>query len=276
MTDLNERLGFTSDDRVLIISCDDLGLTHSSNEGVLSALRQGVATCASIMVPAPWARHAAQLVTESDDIGVHLTLNAEHDCYRFGPLTHAPSLLSGDGGFPSAIDDLWEHADPAEVRRELRTQVTRAQAWGIDVTHLAPHLSAITLRPEFFDAYLDVAVEFQLPIRLPSTVTAAEAGFPFRSLAAEEGVVFPDFFDHDWRAGSRQRVLDAIEQLPPGVTELHLQPAIDTPEVRALTAHAAGWIDDHQFLLEPQVQQVLESADVHLIGYRELRSAMRS
>ncbi len=276
MSDLNERLGFASDDRVLIISCDDLGLTHSSNEGVLSALREGVATCASIMVPAPWARHAAQLVTESDDIGVHLTLNAEHDCYRFGPLTHAPSLLSGDGGFPSAIDDLWEHADPAEVRRELRTQVTRAQAWGIDVTHLAPHLSAITLRPEFFDAYLDVAVEFQLPIRLPSTVTAAEAGFPFRSLAAEEGVVFPDFFDHDWRAGSRQRVLDAIEQLPPGVTELHLQPAVDTPEVRALTADAAGWIDDHQFLLEPQVQQVLQSADVHLIGYRELRSAMRS
>lgn len=276
MTDLNDRLGFSSDDRVLIISCDDFGLTHSSNEGVVSALRNGVATCASIMVPAPWARHAAQLVTEDDDIGVHLTLNAEHDCYRFGPLTHAPSLLSGDGGFPSAIDDLWEHADPAEVRRELRTQVTRAEAWGIDVTHLAPHLSAITLRPEFFDAYLDVAVEFQLPIRLPSTVTASEAGFPFRTLALDEGVLFPDFFDHDWRAGSRQRVLDAIEQLSPGVTELHLQPALDTPEIRALTADAAGWIDDHQFLLEPQVREVLETANVHLIGYRELRSAMRA
>lgn len=276
MTDLNIRLGFSPEDRVLIISCDDFGLTHSSNEGVISALRNGVATCASIMVPAPWARHAAQLVTADDDIGVHLTLNAEHDCYRFGPLTHAPSLLSGDGGFPSAIDDLWEHADPAEVRRELRTQVTRAEAWGIDVTHLAPHLSAITLRPEFFDAYLDVAVEFQLPIRLPSTVSASEAGFPFRTLAADEGVLFPDFFDHDWRAGSRQRVLEAIEQLSPGVTELHLQPALDTPEVRALTADAAGWIDDHQFLLEPQVREVLETANVHLIGYRELRSAMRS
>ena len=145
MSELNERLGFAANDRVLIISCDDFGLSHSSNEGVISALRDGAATCASIMVPAPWARHAARLVSETDDIGVHLTLNAEHECYRFGPLTHAPSLLSGDGGFPSAIDDLWEHADPTEVRRELRTQVTRAQAWGIDVTHLAPHLSAITL-----------------------------------------------------------------------------------------------------------------------------------
>ena len=236
MSELNERLGFAANDRVLIISCDDFGLSHSSNEGVISALRDGAATCASIMVPAPWARHAARLVSETDDIGVHLTLNAEHECYRFGPLTHAPSLLSGDGGFPSAIDDLWEHADPTEVRRELRTQVTRAQAWGIDVTHLAPHLSAITLRPEFFDAYLDVAVEFQLPIRLPSTVTAAEAGFPYRSLAAEEGVLFPDFFNHDWRAGSRQRVIDTIAELPSGVTELHLQPAVDTPEVRAVGA----------------------------------------
>lgn len=276
MTALNERLGFTSQDRVLIISCDDLGLSHSSNEGVMSALRDGVATCASIMVPAPWARHAAQQVTPSDDIGVHLTLNAEHDCYRFGPVTHAPSLLSGDGGFPSAIDDLWEHADPAEVRRELRTQVTHAQAWGIDVTHLAPHLSAITLRPEFFDAYLDVAVEFQLPIRLPSTVSAAEAGFPFRALAADEGVLFPDFFNHDWRAGSRQRVLDAIERLPAGVTELHLQPALDTPEIRGLSSDAVGWIDDHAFLLEPDVRSALAASGTHLIGYREIRTAMRS
>ena len=137
-----------------------------------------------------------------DDIGVHLTLIAEHEMYRWGPLTHAPSLLSGEGGFPRTIDDLWEHADSDEVHRELRAQITRATAWGIDVTHLAPHLSAITLRPEFFDIYLELAVEFRLPIRLPSTISAAQAGFPFRKLATDAGVVFPDHFDHDWRAGS--------------------------------------------------------------------------
>ena len=49
-------------------------------------------------------------------------------------------------------------------RRELRAQVERALAWGIDVTHLTPHLSAITLRPEFFDLYLEMAIEFELPI----------------------------------------------------------------------------------------------------------------
>jgi predicted glycoside hydrolase/deacetylase ChbG (UPF0249 family) len=272
---LNERIGFPADAKLVILSCDDLGSCHAANVGVYRAIREGAATCSSLMVPAPWARHAAEQHTPTDDIGVHLTLNAEHPSYRWGPLTHAPSLLSGDGGFPSTIDDLWEHADPEEVARELRTQVERALAWGIDVTHLAPHLSAITLRPEFFDVYLELAVEFALPIRLPSTLTAEQAGFPFRKLAADEGIVFPDHFDHDWRAGSRGRVTAAIDDLAAGVTEIHIQPAIDSPEVRELTPAADHWIDDLVLALDPELRDRFDAAGAVLIGYRELRAAMR-
>jgi chitin disaccharide deacetylase len=213
---LAERLGHSADTKLVILSCDDLGSCHAANVGVYDAIRQGHATCASIMVPAPWARHAADIYEPTDDIGVHLTLNAEHEHYRWGPITHAPSLHSGDGGFPRDLDDLWAHADADEVYRELKAQIERAIVWGIDVTHLAPHLTAITLRPEFFGIYLELACEFRLPIRLPSTVTEEQAGFPFRKLAAEEGVLFPDHFDHDWRAGSRERVTRALLELRPG------------------------------------------------------------
>lgn len=273
---LAERLGYDRDARLVIISCDDLGLSHAANLGVFQAMHEGCATATSLMVPAPWAAHAASLATADDDVGVHLTLNAEHELYRWGPITHAPSLLSGEGGFPRTLADLWEHADHREVLRELRAQVERAYAWGVDVTHLAPHLSAITLRPEFFDVYLDLAVEFSLPIRLPSTISAEQAGFPFRDLAAEEGVVFPDHFDHDWRAGSTARVLAAIDQLGPGVTEIHIQPAADTPEVRAMTDDAAGWIADLDLALSPKLCQGLEERNAIPIGYRALRDAMRS
>jgi hypothetical protein len=144
------------------------------------------------------------------------------------------------------------------------------------VTHLAPHLTAITLRPEFFGIYLDIASDFRLPIRLPSTVTPEQAGFPFRRLAADEGVVFPDHFDHDWRAGSRTRVLRALESLEPGVTELHVQPTIDTPEVRALTPNAPQWIDDHTFVMDDEdLTAALAASGATLIGYRELRDSMR-
>lgn len=277
MSQLAERLGYPADAKLLILSCDDLGSCHAANVGVYQAIREGQATCASIMMPAPWARHAAAEYRPTDDIGVHLTLNAEHDRYRWGPLTYAPSLLSGEGGFPRSIDDLWEHADSEEVYRELKAQITRALAWGIDVTHLAPHLTAITLRPEFFDIYLDLACEFRLPVRLPSTITAEQAGFPFRKLATEAGVVFPDHFDHDWRAGSRERVTHALRNLQPGVTEMHVQPAIDTPEVHAVSEHAARWIDDHVFVtLDAGLPALIHEAGATLIGYGALRAAMRA
>jgi len=277
MTTLAERLGHSADDPLLIISCDDLGSSHAANEGVYRALHEGVASCASLMVPAPWARDAALRYQPTDDIGVHLTLNCEHPTYRWGPITHAPSLQSGEAGFPRSVDDLWEHADPEEVLRECRAQIERAMAWNIDVTHLAPHLTAITLRPEFFDVYLELAVEFRLPIRLPSTISKEQAGFPFRDLAKEEGVVFPDHFDHDWRAGSRERVYETIESLPPGVTEVHVQPAIDTPEVRAISESAQGWIDDLELVTTDQkLRDLLALSGATLIGYRDLRDAMRS
>jgi hypothetical protein len=89
--------------------------------------------------------------------------------------------------------------------------------------------------------------------------------------------VFPDHFDHDWRFGSRERVLKAVADLKPGVTELHVQPAIDTPEVRALTDAAGSWIDDLALVTtDPTLSEALADADAVLIGYRDLRTAMRA
>jgi len=273
---LNEAIGYPSDAKLVVLSCDDLGAFHASNQGVLSALHEGSATCASLMVPAPWARHAVQHLRAEDDIGVHITLVSEHAAYRWGPLTYAPSLQSGDGGFPSTLDDLWEHADPEEVRRECRAQVERAMQWGVDVTHLAPHLTAITLRPEFFGVYLDVAVEYRLPIRLPSSISANDAGFDFRRLARDSGVYFPDHFDHDWSPGSRTRVLNAIDALQSGVTEIHVQPVVDSPEIRAIGDVSQGWIDDLAFVTGNELRDALRAAGATLIGYRRIRDAMRA
>ena len=88
--------------------------------------------------------------------------------------------------------------------------------------------------------------------------------------------MFPDHFDHDWRAGSRDRVYDAIADLQPGVTEIHVQPAIDTPEVRALTDAADGWIDDLELITSDDLRERLDRSGAILIGYRELRDVMRT
>ncbi|HEX2119794.1 MAG TPA: polysaccharide deacetylase family protein [Acidimicrobiales bacterium] len=276
MTSLVERLGHPPEARLLIVNCDDLGSCHSANVGVYEALRDGVATSASLMVPCPWARDAAARY-RGEDVGVHLTLNAEHDLYRWGPITHAPSLLDGDGGFPRTCADLWDHADLDEVRRECRAQVERAIYWGFDVSHLDSHMGVLRLRPEFFDVYLELAVEFRLPVRLGSASTERSVGFPFRRLAAEEGVVFPDHFVYVPRVGSRPAIERALVDLPEGVSELHVRPAVDTAELRALAPDWAGRVDDHDLVTGHSTLRALaHRAGATLIGYRELRELQRA
>ena len=232
MSELAERLGHPADARIVIVTADDLGLSQSVNTGCFDVLREGAATSASLMVPAPWAREAASQY-RGEDVGVHLTLNAEHDRYRWRPITHAPSLLDGDGGFPRTVADLWDHADLDESRRELRAQIERAILWGFDVTHLTSHLDALQLRPEFFDVYVDLACEFGLPIRLAGPEVERAVGFPFRGLADAEGVVFCDRVADLPRDPTAAAVADLVARIEPGVTEIRLRPAADTPEQRA-------------------------------------------
>jgi chitin disaccharide deacetylase len=276
MVTLAEQLGHPADARLLIVTCDDLGLTHSSNVATYDALRHGLATSASLMVPCPWARDAAGGY-RGEDVGVHLTLNAEHDTYRWGPITHSPSLLDGDGGFPRTVEDAWDHADLDEVRRECRAQIERAIVWGFDVSYLTSHLGALQPRADFFDAYLELAADFRLPLRLGGAAEEHVAGFPFRRLAAEEGVVFPDHV-LACPPGAKRRVERALFELEPGVTELSLHPGIDTDELRAACGDDwSGRVEDHVALSrDPALRDLVERAGAILISWRDLRELQRS
>jgi hypothetical protein len=251
---------------------------------VYEAVRAGTATSASLMVPGPWAREAASRY-RGEDVGVHLTINAEHDLVRWGPITHAPSLLDGDGGFPRTPADVAEHADLDEVRRECRAQIERAIYWGFDVSHLSSHLGAMELRPELFDVALDLAVEFGLPLRLPDRSLEEDIGFPFRALAADEGVVSPDWLirvtappgPHRDRPPARRAVERALFEPRPGVTEICVRPAVDTAELRALAGDWPARIDDLDLIASDRsLATMAERAGVRLIGYRELRELQRA
>jgi predicted glycoside hydrolase/deacetylase ChbG (UPF0249 family) len=276
VTSLAEALHYDPDATVLIVACDDLGLSHATNVGVYEALRSGMASTAGLMVPCPWAREAAARY-RGEDVGVHLTLNAEYDLYRWGPITQAPSLLDGDGGFPRTVEDLWDHADLDEVRRECRAQIERAILWGFDVSHLSSHLGALEYRPEFFDVALELAAEFQLPLRLSAAAAERQIGFPFRQRAAEEGVCAPDQLVRTRRRGARVVLDRLLVEVQPGVTEVVLRPAIDTAELRALAPDWASQVDDHDLVTTGQSLRALaDRAGVSIIGYRQLRDLQRS
>jgi predicted glycoside hydrolase/deacetylase ChbG (UPF0249 family) len=276
-TGLVEKLGFAADARVVIVAADGLGWCHSANDGVYQALREGVVTTAGLQVPCPWAREAAARY-RGEDVGVALTLNAEHDLYRWGPLTHGPSLLDGDGGFPRTVGDVWDHADIDEVRRECRAQIERAVLYGFDVTFLSSHLDVLAYRPEFFDVALELAVDFGLPLRPVPTSEEIRMGFPAAKLAAGEGVVMPDRVVVARRGTDAGSAVDRlVAGLPAGVTELLLRPAADLPELRAFARDWSDRVHDLDLVRDTGgLGAALGRHGVASIGYRALRDLQRS
>jgi hypothetical protein len=275
MPTVAERLGYPADAKLLIVNADDLGFCHSANVAVYDCLQTGLVTSATLMVPCPWAREAAARY-RGEDVGVHLTVNAEWELYRWGPITHAPSLVGGDGGFPRTAEDVWDHADLDEVRRECRAQIERAILWGFDVSHIDGHMHTLLMRPEFFDVYLDLAVEFRLPLRMVGRRAEEFLGFPARTVAAEEGVVFTDELLLIPGVGTRPLIEAQLSKLKPGVTELYVHPAVDSPELRAIAPDWEARVDDYTMVCENGfLRRAVEDAGATLIGYRALRDLVR-
>lgn len=258
--------------RQLIVTADDLGYAHGTNEAVLAGLAAGGITSASLMVPAPWARDAA-VRAGSADVGVHLTLTCPKPSYRFAPITQSPSLLGGDGGFPTDADDLLEHADPEEVARECRAQVERATMWGISVSHLSVHDGSLLRRPEFFDVVLTLAEEFMLPLRLLESSEEAKLGFPARRLAEDEGVAI---------AATTIHTMDPAAELPgllanlgEGLTELVVHPSVASPEAAALFDDLEARSRTADFIASGEIPRLAEAAGAELLGWRAVAPRFR-
>jgi hypothetical protein len=100
-------------------------------------------------------------------------------------------------------------------------------------------------------------------------------GFPYRRLAEEEGVVFPDHFVYT-SVGSRAQIEAAVGALAPGVTEIYVHPAVDSDELRSSHPDWEARVDDHALITsDASFVALIERSGVTLIGYRALRDLQR-
>jgi predicted glycoside hydrolase/deacetylase ChbG (UPF0249 family) len=291
---LAERLGFAATDRIAIVHADDIGMCHAANLGAFQVLREGPATCGSIMVPCPWFQEAADLAKEGPDfdLGVHLTLNAEWPHYRWGPVagrSAVPSLLDDQGFLPRTSLETAKRAKPEEVEVELRAQVEKALDAGIDVTHLDTHMGTV-LFPAFVEVYGKLAQEFRVPVFAvrPDPQTLTERGLQgameilnwlVGSLEAE-GFPILDGFDADSldfaEGEGRKHNLRRIEGLGAGVSYLICHPARGGEELSAITPDSAHQRDfERGFYGSAEGARALEDAGVKRIGMRSLRDLLR-
>ena len=168
-----ERLGWKSDDTVLVIELAEGGMSHAVNRGITEVLDKGEAASIATMMTGPWLPSLMRYTRTktSLDIGVELTLNSEYEAYRWGPVSgksKVPSLVDEQGYLWKSTALLAAKATPDDVEAEIRAQIERAEAMGISISHLTSHLSALFAKEEFFERYLKVAVEKQIPALLPA------------------------------------------------------------------------------------------------------------
>src|SRR5215204_5549441 len=95
----------------LVVNIDDIGMCHGANVAFLELSRLGACDSGSVMVPCPWFLEIAEASTSDPSlrIGVHLTLNAEKEFYRWRPLTNpgrSSGLVDGDGFFWRSVPEL--------------------------------------------------------------------------------------------------------------------------------------------------------------------------
>jgi len=283
---LAERLGYKATDRILIINGDDAGMCHTANLATTEALERGLMRTSTIMVPCPWFPEIAAYAKAhpEKDFGVHLCHTAEWSKYRWGPVASkdkVPGLIDPEGYFWKGVMDVYAHATPEEALIEGRAQVQRALAAGIDVTHIDSHMGTMQLRPDYVKAYLQLAVEFDLPARMASQETLARNEFPqLRDEFASRGIVFPDYFVYDELKDEGKDVkafwLRIVKNLKPGVTELYIHAGQPTDELKAITG---SWPTRSQefevFTRDPEMKELVEEKKIILIGYRPLRALQR-
>ena len=162
-----KKLGFSNNDRAVIIHTDDIGMCHASVQAFKDLWEFGTITSGAVMVPCAWFPAAAQMCRENPemDMGVHATLNAEWDVYRWSPLStrdQASGLLDADGYFHQWHQAVYDNAKVEAVELEVNAQIERALSAGIDVTHVDSHMGTI-MSPLFIQSYIQAAASRRLP-----------------------------------------------------------------------------------------------------------------
>lgn len=273
---LVERLGYAPDDRLLILNCDDVGSSHAANLACLEVMTSGIATSGTLMVPCAWAREAVDLFAGLD-LGVHLTLTCEYPGYRWRSLTGSASLHDADGFLPATIAEVFARASVQDVRTECRAQIEQALAWGVDVTHIDSHMGTNQVDPRFFEVYVEMALEFALPLRMVGPAIEARIGFPGRARAAAAGVVFNDEFVSQWGRPTGELMRSVLPKLAPGVAEVNLHPVHDGPELRGYDKREPQIrIDDHAVAMDPAMAAFVADQGFKPISFRPLRDLQRA
>lgn len=265
----------------LIINADDFGMKEEVNRAICELYELGVVSSTSCMTNMPAWPQAAEYLRQHPEFGagVHLVFN---DGNPVLPAKKVPAIVGNDGQFLEDQQIMWgfRPGTNRQLRDEFRAQINRyIQDVGAPPDHLDNHCSVSYIRPDRFKVTLEMAQEYDLPIRAPFGDDLEEMapilserndkpvwfirslGGLYRRSSDRSGIRRPNtFLSHFSFTGNRtaESLLTIMDELQEGwITELLTHPGYD-----------GDWREQEtQALLDPRVRQRLAEPDIELVNF---------
>ena len=270
--------------RRLIVNADDFGRSHSINEAVIRAHREGILTGASLMTNEPGFDEAVELAGKNPKLGVglHLTLLCGRSAL---PPEKIPGLVNPRGEFSESpvatgFRYFFQRGLRQQLRAEIHAQFEKFRATSLPLDHVNGHLH-MHLHPTVFRILMEDAEKLGIRhLRLTRDCFArsrrmAHGHWFYR---VSHAAIY-EWFSSRAREPLRQRgikhaqitfgllqnarvdekyVLKLLPELPPGDSELYSHPSLD--EFR------------HEFdaLVSPRVKELVKKLGIELIRYQDL------
>jgi predicted glycoside hydrolase/deacetylase ChbG (UPF0249 family) len=230
-----------SAERLLIVNADDLGLSPGVNAGIVEAHERGIVTSASLMVRVAATAEAVALSSGHPGLAVGLHLDIAEWQYEDGEWGLNYERCPTD--------------DAAAVEAECRDQLAAfRELTGRDPTHLDSHQHTHMSEPVASIA-ASLAAELEVPLRARGI--RYEGGFYGQT---GKGEAYP--------AGIvPEHLVELIEVLPPGWTELGCHPGIGTD---MQSSYASEREQEVQALCDPRVRAALEREEIKLRSFAQL------
>lgn len=281
----------------LIVNADDFGLTAGVNRAIIEGYARGVITSATVMANMPAFDDAVRLAKDHPSLGVGLHFNITQG-RPAAEASRVSSLIDDDGEFWGTSTALLRRAlagrlNTEEVVIELRAQIEKALNAGLRLTHIDSHKHSHAL-PRVCEAIILTIKDYGInAVRLPreewrfdrnaksfKLITQSAGAFGISQLCRisdaklkKSDVKTPDFFFGIARTGfwTKSWLIELIERLPAGASELMCHPGYDDDELGVVgTRLRASRVNELRLLTDPDVIAKLQGSDVKLINFSGL------
>ncbi|HTX55623.1 MAG TPA: hopanoid biosynthesis-associated protein HpnK [Candidatus Acidoferrales bacterium] len=219
----------------LIVSADDFGLSSEVNEAVERAHRDGILRAASLMVAGPAAEDAIRRARALPAlrVGLHVVLVNGRPLL---PARDVAPLVDARGEFPrdlvaAGVRFFFQPGARRALRAEIRAQFEAFARTGLELDHVNAQ-NHMHVHPTVLGIIIEVGPQFGMrAVRVPREPNDAAFLVPWlvlmRRRLRRAGIATNDvvFGIRDSGHMTRDRVLEYLERLEPGVCEMYFHPA---------------------------------------------------